>query len=210
MHADPLIAGKQYLIKHTSSQGGARVTEINYKLDVNMLAELPAKELHLNEIGLVTIESGRELFFDPYEENRNTGSFVPIDSLSNATVAAGMIRRKALEKFSGRVEDIERFARYGNRGVVIPLHGRTTLALRLERQLFDRGCLVCVVDRDAGPLTAAGMIAISIADPGPARQVLPFQHLPANDHEAAKEVMEALDKANYLLHADDFAQGDGI
>ncbi len=210
MHADPLIAGKQYLIKHTTSQGGATVTEINYKLDVNMLAELPAKELHLNEIGLVTIESRRELFFDPYEENRNTGSFVLIDPLSNATVAAGMIRRKAPDKFAGRVEEIERIARYGNRGVVIPLHGRTALALLLERQLFDRGCLVRVVDRDAGPLAAAGMIAISIADPGPASPVLALQHLSADDHEAAIAVMDALETANYLLHPDDFAQGDGI
>ena len=54
------------------------------------------------------------------------------------------------------------------------------------------------------------MIAISIADPGPASPVLPLPHLPANDHEAAKLVMEALESANYLLHPDDFAQGDGI
>ena len=210
MHAEPLATGKQYLIKHTSSQGSATVTEINYKLDVNMLAELPANELHLNEIGLVTIESRRALFFDPYSENRYTGSFVLIDPNSNATVAAGMIRRQAPVKFAGRVEEIERIARYGNRGVVIPLHGRSGLALLLERQLFDRGCLVCVVDRDAGPLAEAGMIAISIADPGPVRHVLAFGHLSTNDHEAAKVVMDALENSSYLLHPDDFAQGDGI
>ena len=210
MHADPLIAGKQYLIKHTTSQGNATVTEINYKLDVNMLAELPAKELQLNEIGLVTIESRRALFFDPYEQNRNTGSFVLIDPLSNATVAAGMIRRPAPAKFAGRVEEIERIARYGNRGVVIPLHGRSSLAFLLERQLFDRGCLVRVVDRDAGPLAAAGMIAISLVDPGPAGPVLGLAALPGDDHEAAKVVMDALEGSNFLLHPDDFAQGDGI
>ena len=93
---------------------------------------------------------------------------------------------------------------------MIPLHGHFGLASLLERQLFDRGCLVCVVDRDAGPLAEAGMIAISIADPGPVRHVLAFDHLSMNDGEAAKVVMEALENSSYMLHPDDFAQGDGI
>ena len=61
----------------------------------------------------------------------------------------------------------------------------------------------------AGAATA-GMIAISIADPGPVRHLLAFENLPTNDGEAAKVVMDALENSIYMLHSDDFAQGDGI
>ncbi len=46
----------------------------------------------MNDIGVVEIESTRALFFDPYTENRATGSFILIDPQTNHTAAAGMIR----------------------------------------------------------------------------------------------------------------------
>ena len=45
----------------------------------------------MNEIGVVHLESARPLMFDPYSANRTTGSFILIDPLTNATVAAGMV-----------------------------------------------------------------------------------------------------------------------
>ena len=33
------------------------------------------------------------MFIDPYQENRQTGSFILVDEASNRTVAAGMIGR---------------------------------------------------------------------------------------------------------------------
>ena len=47
--------------------------------------------LALNDIGRVTLTAHRALFVDAYETNRETGSFILIDSLTNGTVAAGMI-----------------------------------------------------------------------------------------------------------------------
>jgi hypothetical protein len=41
----------------------------------------------------VELATTRPLFFDPYTANRATGSFILIDPATNATVAAGMIRR---------------------------------------------------------------------------------------------------------------------
>jgi hypothetical protein len=52
-----------------------------------------ADSLAMNDIGLVEIETARPLFFDPYEESRAGGSFILIDLRTNATAAAGMIRR---------------------------------------------------------------------------------------------------------------------
>jgi hypothetical protein len=45
----------------------------------------------MNAIGVVDIETARPLCFDPYQENRITGSFILVDPATNATVAAGMI-----------------------------------------------------------------------------------------------------------------------
>jgi sulfate adenylyltransferase subunit 1 (EFTu-like GTPase family) len=38
------------------------------------------------------VETTRPLFLDPYAANRLTGSFILIDPVSHATVAAGMVR----------------------------------------------------------------------------------------------------------------------
>ena len=47
--------------------------------------------LELNQIGRVTITTARPIVFEPYVENRVTGSFILIDPATNFTAAAGMI-----------------------------------------------------------------------------------------------------------------------
>jgi hypothetical protein len=47
----------------------------------------------MNDIGVVEIATTRPLFCDSYADNRATGSFILIDPITNATAAAGMIRR---------------------------------------------------------------------------------------------------------------------
>ena len=112
--------------------------------------------LGFNEIGSVTVEAKRPLFFDPYEKNRATGAFILIDPLTNETLAAGMITgaaagerhpaedQAALELSTGRVTPAERYIRAGHRPVALWLVGHQELAYVLERKLFDRGCLVHV------------------------------------------------------------------
>ena len=52
---------------------------------------MDAEGLEMNEIGRVGFTAHRAFSFDAYARNDKTGSFVLIDQLSNATVAAGMI-----------------------------------------------------------------------------------------------------------------------
>jgi sulfate adenylyltransferase large subunit len=49
--------------------------------------------LALNEIGTVRVTTGRPVVFDPYAQNRSTGSFILIDPATNFTAGAGMILR---------------------------------------------------------------------------------------------------------------------
>lgn len=92
MSDDAMLAGRPYIIKSGSQVGQATITAPKHKINVNTLAQEPATRLELNEIGDCNIAVDRKLVFDPYDENRDTGSFILIDRLTNATVGMGMIR----------------------------------------------------------------------------------------------------------------------
>jgi bifunctional enzyme CysN/CysC/sulfate adenylyltransferase subunit 1 len=91
MHAEPLLPGKSYLLKHTTRTLRATPTSIRYRVDMNTLEHINAEQLQMNDIAEVEFQTVKPLHFDLYAENRTTGSFILIDPLSNATVGAGMI-----------------------------------------------------------------------------------------------------------------------
>ena len=91
MHDEPLQPGQLYLIKTASAVTPGRVTAVQYVVDVNTLEQKQEPTLGLNGIGVVRLELDRPVSFDPYRQNRETGSFIVIDRYSNATVAAGMV-----------------------------------------------------------------------------------------------------------------------
>lgn len=161
MHQTPLELNRPYLLKHTSRQITATVTSVIHKLDVNTQEKNPATRLELNEIGAITIETRRPIFFDSYRKNHSTGSFILIDPVSNSTLAAGMIteraagedstRRAALQGVEferSRLTAAERWERNGHRPATVWLTARLDLAYLLERELFERGCHVHVLADD--------------------------------------------------------------
>ncbi len=87
----PLDRARTYLIRHTTRETKAKLTTIDYRLDVNTLENLPAEKLSMNDIAEVSFKLAQPLFTDPYRENRATGAFIVIDESSNNTVGAGMI-----------------------------------------------------------------------------------------------------------------------
>jgi bifunctional enzyme CysN/CysC len=158
MHEDPLLPGRPYLIKLGSSTATASVTHIKYGLNVNTLERTPATTLAVNEIAVANIAVDKRLPFDPYQANRETGGFVLIDRLTNATVGAGLIEF-ALRR-SGNLHwqalDVRKEARAainGHRpGVVwftgLSGAGKSTIANALERQLHALGCHTVLLDGD--------------------------------------------------------------
>ncbi len=93
----PLDTARPYLVKHTSHVVPAHVEAVKSRLKVVSLETEsgPSIGLSMNEVGIVRIATSRSLFFDPYTENRYTGSFILIDRETNATAAAGMILSRA-------------------------------------------------------------------------------------------------------------------
>jgi bifunctional enzyme CysN/CysC len=168
MNEEPLVPGKQYLFKQTSKVVPGAVASLRYRVDVNTLHRQPAPTLALNEIGRCAITLTSPIAYDAYRKNRATGSFIMIDRLTNATVAAGMILDREAEE-QGEVEwggaetaadrtsmvtAAEREARFGQKPATVLLtgltgSGKTTIARAVERRLFDAGRAVVVLDGTA-------------------------------------------------------------
>ena len=148
MNAKTLEPNRPYLLKHSTQTAQARIREIRHRVDVNSLAHQAVNQLQLNEIAVVSVETQRPLFFDPYRKNRATGSFILIDPISNETVGAGMIAQAVSATASkGRVTASERAAARGHSAFVVCLPaGQQELAYSLERLLFDHGCVVHVIE----------------------------------------------------------------
>ncbi len=85
--------GRRYWIKHTTQSSRALIEKIDFRLNVETLADEPVSSntLQMNEIAQVRLSTQRPLIFDAFETNRTTGCFVLIDDTTNRTVAAGMI-----------------------------------------------------------------------------------------------------------------------
>ncbi len=155
MHSRSARLHKIYLLKHTTRTVRARVKQVRHRIDVNTLEKSPATSLDMNDIAEVDMKTTLPLFFDPYRENRTTGSFILIDQHTNATVAAGIIER-AIEPgpssragtapaHSGRATKEERILRFGHTSAAVWLKGRPRVAELLERTLFDEGWYVQLV-----------------------------------------------------------------
>jgi sulfate adenylyltransferase large subunit len=183
----PLDPGKSYFIKHATQTCRANVDRVQWKKDMDTLADREADTLALNDIGRLTVTSHRALYIDAYRANRETGSFILVDSITNATVAAGMIAgadrnqdldaalrdARAGEVAEGRsqVSARERHERFGVSGgiVIVTGKGAQALAFAIERALFDRGgsaVVLAIADAGDGGAVATLSAARALRDAG--------------------------------------------
>jgi sulfate adenylyltransferase subunit 1 (EFTu-like GTPase family) len=90
-HDRPLVAGDRLKLKHTTRVTPVVVESVEGIFDVNELEVRDASALRENDIGVVRLRTATPLALDTYRVDRITGSFVLIDELTFATVAAGMV-----------------------------------------------------------------------------------------------------------------------
>jgi len=173
MSETPLNPQGTYWLQHTTRQVKAFISELNYKIDVDTMHRTETETLVLNEIGRVQVTTTQPLFYDRYQLNRSTGSFILIDPYTNTTVAAGMIRGKS-RQLSDLVEPEPEARRKKSTDVVwqqvgitremreqqnghqaavlwftgLSGSGKSTVARKLEQQLFQLGCKTMFLDGD--------------------------------------------------------------
>jgi bifunctional enzyme CysN/CysC len=149
MGAEPMLPGRDYLLRLGQDWVQARVTSLRHGIDVNTGDHVAARTLQMNDLGLCHLSTLKPIAFDEYTENRATGAFILVDRFTHETVAAGMIRH-ALRRASNihRADfTIDRTAR-AERNDQRPLllwftglsgSGKSTIANLVEQALFTAG-----------------------------------------------------------------------
>ena len=158
MNDEHMLPGRSYILKTANRYVGASVTDLKGRLDVNTLKRESAKVLALNEIGICNISLDAPIAFDPYEENRTTGSFVFIDRVTHETVASGMIdfglrRAQNIHWQAVEVDKSVRMRQKRQTPCIIWFtglsgSGKSTIANTLDRLLFIAGRHTYLLDGD--------------------------------------------------------------
>ena len=158
MNDAPLLPGRPYWLKIGARTISASVTDIKHKVNVNTLEQLVAKTLELNEIGSVNLSVDLPIPFDAYAENKDTGGFILIDRISNATVGAGMINfaLRRTDNIHWQAVDVDKLARAALKGqkacvlwfTGLSGSGKSTIANLVEKQLYSLGRHTYMLDGD--------------------------------------------------------------
>ena len=89
---EPLQPERKYLVKHTTRTVNGVFSCLEYRTNVNTLEHEPdPTTAEMNDILRVRLRLQQPIFIDPYGQNRTTGSFIVIDPITRATLAAGII-----------------------------------------------------------------------------------------------------------------------
>ena len=168
MHEDAAEEGRSYLVKHGANMVPGVLSRVRYRMDVNTMQRQKERidRLQLNEIGRCHLTLHRPIPFDPYDRCHQTGAFVIVDRISNATVGAGMIVDRVVSRSKGPapvsrnivrsdslVSPGQRRELLGQKGVTVWLtglsaSGKSTIARQLEKQLTEQGRLCYILDGD--------------------------------------------------------------
>jgi len=190
---------------------------VHSRTDLVTLESVPASTLELNEIGHLSITTHRPLYYDAYAHNRATGAFIIVDSLSNATVGAGMILQAEGEQdqdiddvlrearaLSGlvnktQVSPRERRERLGQTGVTVwlsglPGSGKVNIAYVLERKLFDLGHSAHVLVPEGHPIPAVAVASKALTD----ASLIAICALPCKTREERALVRERVGREHFI------------
>ncbi|EAR62439.1 sulfate adenylyltransferase subunit CysN [Neptuniibacter caesariensis] len=177
MAEESLQPGRQYEVKLNTTRVAGGISHVRHRVDVNTLEQSAASTLELNEIARCEITLERAVVADDYRSHHGTGSFIIVDRLTNATVAAGMIIDDGSQNeidldgsliSTSDVDASARAVRLGQSAAAIVISGsdaeiRETLLFSLEKVLFERGRAVVAFDQSQlGDLKAqvAGVAAL--------------------------------------------------
>jgi len=158
MTDEPMLPGRPYLMKIGAQTVTASITEPKYKINVNTMEHLAAKQLGVNEIGVVNLALDRQIAFDAYKANRDTGGFILINRMTNNTVGAGMLNFALRRSHNLRMQhvDVDKALRSqlkGQRPAVLWFTGlsgagKSTIANLVEKKLAALGRHTYLLDGD--------------------------------------------------------------
>lgn len=166
---EPLTTSKQYKLKLGTLEARVAVQSIDRVIDIDNLAMTEAASgtasIERNGVGEVVLRSRSMLALDEFGTNPRSGRFVLVDGYDIA--GGGIIsmrgypdQRQLITDKSSNITTVDhdishdsRWQRNGHTGGVVWFtglsgSGKTTIALETEKQLFQKGYQVYVLDGD--------------------------------------------------------------
>jgi bifunctional enzyme CysN/CysC len=163
----PLRKGRSYKLKLATQEVECEIDSIERLIDSSTLETIARTEAFVgrNEVAELQLRTKRPIAFDVHSEIIATGRFVIVDGLEVAgggIVAADSYPRRTADSLQkshnifwslGKVTSGQRALRNGHGGRVVWLtglsaSGKSTIATDLERELFNLGQHVYVLDGD--------------------------------------------------------------
>lgn len=158
MDESSLVEGKNFLLKLGTQLIPATVMRIKYKIDVNSGAEVYADTIYKNELANCEISTGSRIVFDRFSKNKELGSFILIDRVSNKTSAGGIVQQPLARNnnIKWHEMDITRQIRENQlqqKAMTVWMTGlsgagKSTLANELEKRLISMGKHTMLLDGD--------------------------------------------------------------
>jgi bifunctional enzyme CysN/CysC len=155
MSETPSKARAPYLMKHTTQTLCCSIETLLHRFDITTFQKNAADRLELNEIGTVELHTHKPMIFDPYTKNREMGSFILIDPMTNSTAAAGIISRelRSAQRDSLPAISSHLHSARPERGVTVWFTGlsgagKSTICNYVYTDLLARGFQVEVLDGD--------------------------------------------------------------
>lgn len=158
MDDNNLTAGRNFFLKIGTQQVPATIMNIKYKIDVNTGAEVKTDTISKNEIAFCEISTGSKIVFDEFSGNKDLGSLILIDRLTNMTSACGVVKHdiKKDNNLYWHNMDVTKELREGQlnqKAMTIWMtglsgSGKSTIANALEKRLFSMGKHTMLLDGD--------------------------------------------------------------
>ena len=152
------LNGRTYIGKIYTQKISIKILEIKKIYDVNTLENYSGKELLLNSVSECTIAFNKAVPFKNYTEDKQLGSMILIDPITNETVGCAMINFALRRSENIHIQNLTinkklREKLSGHKGLVIWLtgisgSGKSTIANALEKDLYSKGNRTYVLDGD--------------------------------------------------------------
>lgn len=153
-----MVVGRQYLFKLGTSTTFCTLKAPKYLIDINTTQQSIPKALEMNEIACCEVALDRKIAFEPYEINRGLGAFILVDRMTNATVAAGLIKSSISHSANifaqnSLINQAMRSSIKAQQATVLWFTGlsgagKTTLANLIEQRLHALGQHTMLLDGD--------------------------------------------------------------
>jgi bifunctional enzyme CysN/CysC len=154
----PLYAGRQYELHGVAGVVKAEIMRLRNRIEPESFRRLAADTLQKNDLAEAELHLSRPIPFDAYEFNRETGAFILVDRLTNATACCGMILHplRRGENVHWQAETVGRETRSAIKGhspkviwfTGLSGSGKSTIANALESRLNSMGRHTMLLDGD--------------------------------------------------------------